>query len=263
MNPVTFSVFPTGFRGLSRIIAPQAIDTVYVKGHKSKLYVVSRFALRGEQQAWAIQKFKKPTIDEAWDLSAMAKGYLIEFAEKRKRRKRGPTWKEMWLAQELAHLRSLALEWMSYHEDVSSRKVFLLDTFLSKGITEVEKEAVFVCPDGAVPAIVIDSEWGTQSTGNLWINEDWESADAVELVPSTYKNPDMPKEDLIQKMWRFIPEDIYLYCQLTQDPPTARADIENLADIDEVLRREDALQYAIQNRRLRQKQQANLSSEKA
>ncbi len=256
MIQTTFSVFPTGFRSISRIIAPQSIDTVYVKGHKSKLYVVSRFALRGEQRAWSMTKYKKASLDEAWDLSAMAKEILNDFEEKRTRRKRRPTWKELWLAQELSHLRSLAIEWMSHQDDVTCRKVFLLDEFMTKGLTEAEKEASFNCPDGCVPAIVIETEWGVQSAGSLWLDEDWEEAKEVTVLSSKCREPERTKEDLIQRMWRFIPDDIYLYCQLTSDTPTGLATPENLADMDEVIRREDSLQYAIQHRRLRQRQQS-------
>ncbi len=186
----------------------------------------------------------------------MAKAVLDDFEMKSQRRKRKPTWKEVWGAQEIAHLRSLAIEWMTHHEDVSHRKVFLVDKFMTKGLTQAEREVSFNCPDGSVPSIVIDTEWGTQSAGSLWLDEDWEEAQEVEVLSSKRRDPEWTKEDLIQRMWRFIPEDTYMYCQLTSDTPCGLATPDNLADMDEVVRREESLQYSIQHRRLRQRQQS-------
>jgi hypothetical protein len=248
----TLSLFPPGFMGVSRKISPQALDKVYVKGFGKPVYVVPGHILRAEQRYWALSKIGEPTFHDAWNLALEAKSWIDGYATRLPKRKRKPTWRELWTVDELVYLRFLALHWIlvnfSESEDVECSKIFLINDFMSKGMSELEERVWFLCPDGSIPGIEIKYKSSIQTSGALWIDESWEEAEERQIAKNTSYTHQKEEIEVIKRLWRFIPEDTYQHALLVKEPPSNVANNENLADIDEVAKREESLQYVISGR---------------
>ena len=255
-------LFPTGYRGLSRHISPQAYDKVYIKGFNKQGYVLSYSVLRTEQKFWARSKYGTPEIDDAWDLTLQAKSIINSQVEKIKKKKRRPTWYEIWLTEELSVLRSLALQWIiENHKLTEFRRLFLISDFMAQGITDLEESSWFMCPDSAFPAIEVRYKGQTQTTGVLALDDRWESATESNYCRNQKVDTKYTPEEVMQWLWRFIPDETYEFSMISKIPPSALANGSNLADIDEVIRKEEQLQYAIEGRAIRRKNQASTSQQ--
>lgn len=250
--PNTLGLFPPGFRGVSRRISPQALDKVYVKGFGKLVYVVPSHILREEQRYWSLSKIGEPGFHDAWNLALEAKSWIDNYTTRFAKRKRKPTWRELWMIDELVYLRFLALHWIVVNfnesEDVTHKRIFLINDFLSQGMSELEERVWFMCPDGSIPGIEVRYRDGVQTSGSLWIDESWEEAEERQIAKNTNYEHKKEEIEVIKRLWRFIPENTYEHAKLVKEPPSSIANEENLADIDEVIKREESLQYAISGR---------------
>jgi len=235
---------------LARVIAPQAIDKVYIKRHASQVYVVSRFGLRLEQRSWALSKYGEINLDNAWELSLEAKKHIDITIKKLSSYRRKPTWRELWTLEELIFLRSLALDWLSLQLPNETTRFFFVSDFMCKGPSQFEKNVWFQCPDNSFPCFSIEYNSQVQSCGSLWIDEAWESALEKNTIANTIKDSEKETKILIQMLWRYIPVDINSYCYKTKEPKSSLATKDNLAEFDEIVRKEERKQFLIANKKV-------------
>lgn len=242
-----FLVFPSGFVAISRVVSPQALDKVYVKGHSKQVYLISRRILRTEQRSWALNKYSTPTTDEAWNLGKEALAHVKERINKLNTTRRKSTWRERWDLEELLFLRSLLLYWVYTNTDNTKREnYFIVDDFMAiNAPTKYEKNVWFTCPDGSVPFFTVEYESEKQSAGSLWVDEEWENSLESRVMHNPVAETKKDLKTVIQMMWRFIPVDIDFFELNTEEPPTAKANSENLASEEEVVQRIDQMQYII------------------